>query len=251
MSKKRSILLSEGRKRGGTHFIWLDADEIFSEDFMHRAKELIGQLKSGEKISMRWVQLWKSVEEYRDDSSVFGKIYKDFIICDSPELSYEKKFISENRTPGENRHLRQLDDSLGVVLHFQFAVWERTQWKQAWYRCIELIDGTRSARKINNTYSITLDTNDAILKTVPEKWISNIVMPDISTLQYPWYKETIIYWFEKYGIEFFEPLQIWHITELRTMFVEKMGREPRVKVYPKVIIMLNKIRLSIKNILRK
>jgi len=37
-------------------------------------------------------------------------------------------------------------------------------------------------------------------------------------------------WFDEYGIGFFEPLQIWHITLLRERFVAQVGREPRPAV---------------------
>src|SRR5690349_8963257 len=52
MSEKRKVLLEEGRKHGGTHFIWLDADETFSHDFISNGRERISKLKPGEKISM-------------------------------------------------------------------------------------------------------------------------------------------------------------------------------------------------------
>ncbi|MEM4272648.1 MAG: glycosyltransferase, partial [Candidatus Bilamarchaeaceae archaeon] len=139
-SEHRNFLLQKGREAGGTHFIWIDSDEAFTAQFISNAKELIGSLKPGQKLAMRWLTLWKSAYQYRDDSSVWSNLYKDFITCDTPEYSFGKQLFHEARTPGPNtkENTLRLPIDKGAVLHFQSAAWEAYQIKQAFYRCSEL-----------------------------------------------------------------------------------------------------------------
>ncbi len=246
MSKRRNLLLSEGRKAGGTHFIWLDADETFSANFILQAKGIINKLKPGEKLWLRWIHLWKSIDKYIDGTPPFGNIYKDFIVCDDGKISYPDQFLSEQRTPGTNENINKLSEKLGVVLHFQFVNWHQVQLKQAWYRCNELIKGERNAKRINNTYSITLDNPQAKLSPVPEEWVKDIFLPK-ETPKSNWHLEKILAWFTEYGIEFFEPLQIWHIPELHDEFIKQIGKEPNIKIYPKWLIYLNALKNRLKN----
>lgn len=240
MSARRQILLDAGRRAGGTHFIWLDADETFSANFISKAKATILSLKPGEKISMRWVHLWKDVNQYLNDKkSSFGFIWKDFIVCDDGS-NFNDVFLSEARTQGNQDKVHELAESDGVVLHYQFSDWNAVQYKQAWYRCQELLNNQRSPGRINHMYSITLDQPSLKTETIPRTWIQDISVPKAKKMSH--HKKQITSLFEQYGIEKFEPLQIWHIPELRELFIEKVGREPKSKVFPKWLVYLNKIR---------
>lgn len=246
MSARRTYLLEEGRKRGGTHFIWLDADETFSADFLPSACETIAALKEGEKLSLRWVHPWKDAEQYLDDpASPFGRSWKDVIVCDSPDYSFERRFLSEARTPGPHDTLVRLPEEKGVVLHFQFAQWDTLQMKQAWYRCVELIEGSRSARRINHTYSITLDAPTLRTLPLPTRWTNGIVLPNTAPAA-DWREEEICSWFDTHGILFFESLQIWHIPSLRARFVSEIGREPVPSTFPSWLLALHRVRNSLR-----
>lgn len=246
MSARRTLLLEEGRRRGGTHFIWLDADEAFSLDFLPLARETIASLKEGEKLSMRWVHLWKNTAQYLDDpASPFGHAWKDVIVCDSPTYSFETRFLSEARTPGPHDKLVCLPEEHGVVLHFQFAQWDAMQMKQAWYRCMERIEGSRSARRINHTYSVTLDAPALRTLPLPTHWIEGIVLPSDAPIT-DWREEEISSWFDTHGILFFEPLQIWHIPSLRKQFVSETSREPVPRVFPRWLLLLNRLRNALR-----
>lgn len=241
MSRRRSLLLEKGREHGGTHFIWLDADETFSGNFLYKAREIIGSLKPGRKIGLPWVHAWKDTEHYlNDNSSPLGKIWKDFIVCDDGKMKFEERFLSEARTPGSNDNIEVLTKETGVVLHWQFSRWNITQYKQALYRCIELLEGSRSARRINHTYSITLDNKDLETGVIPTEWTKGITMPNTSTPESNCYKNQILTLFGLHGIEKFESLQIWHIEELSELFIQKTGRRPQSKVFPDWLINLNK-----------
>lgn len=245
MGKRRQRLLELGRDAEGTHFIWLDADETFSANFVEKAKEVISKLQPGEKLAMRWVHAWKNTDQYLSDiKSPFGYIWKDFIFCDDGQSNFKDKFLSESRTPGEYSEPIKLKEEDGIVLHWQFTRWKTTQYKQALYRCIELIKGERSARRINHTYSITLDDTNLKTEYLKNTWVNGIVTPD--TIEDTRYFHTrLIELFSTHGIKFFEPLEIWHIPELKELFQKTTGYTPKLEVFPKWLIYLNAIKNKI------
>jgi glycosyltransferase involved in cell wall biosynthesis len=245
MSSKRKKLLELGRVSGGTHFVWLDADELFSDVFLTNFSLYIKKMVPGQKMMMKWIFLCDK-KSYRCDG-VFSDLYKDFIVYDDGVAEFEDKKLSEGRTPGNNSNPIIVNPRDGVVLHLQYMNKDRNDFKQAWYRCLELIDGKRGARRINNTYAIAANS---------EKWRKNILpknfeskfLDDINpeTSDDNWYFKELLTFFDKYGIEFFEPLQIWDIKKLQDEFKKRVGREPLSKIFPKWLVSLN----NLKNIIR-
>ncbi len=251
MSLRRQILLDEGRRHSGTHFVWLDGDEAFSSNFSKAARKCISDLLPGQKISLFWATLWKSCNQYVVGGSVYASIFKDFIVCDRPDIRFNKMFLSESRTPGPSDDIIKIPFDEGAVMHFQYVFWEKNQLKQAWYRCVELIEGSRSARRINNTYRITLDNKNIKIVDIPDEWAEGIEFPRIpERTQNSWHFKMILEFFDKYGIEFFEPLQIWHIEDLKREFIKRVGRKPKPEIFPKFIVVINDFKNLIFNRLR-
>jgi glycosyltransferase involved in cell wall biosynthesis len=253
-SLRQQKLLEYGRSEGGTHFVWLDADEALTAPFLSNAREQLSRMRPGDKIVLQWLALWKSIYVYRDDSSVWSNNYKDFIVCDHPSHGFREQFIHCGRTPGptnEDNTIRLAPDK-GAVLHFQFVPWHRFQVKQAYYRCLELVHGHQSPEEINSVYSITFDTAEEGFKEVPPAWLNGIAIPsDISHLPPAWHLDEILSWFDEYGITYFESLQIWHIPELRAEFLTRVGREPSDVLNVKLGVLGQKIRVNIEKIWRK
>jgi len=251
MGLRRQKLLEAGRAAGGTHFIWLDADEIFSSNFAINAKEEISKLKPGQKMSLRWVQTWKSLNDYLDDrTSPFGYLWKDFIFCDDGVSVFGDKFLSESRTPESVLFPEyKLPEETGVVIHWASSDWNAVQHKQAWYRCTELVEGTRNAFRINVTYSDTLDKSSLLVRPLPYSWIAGIILPeksrDITRLS------SIIEYFNKYGVQFFEKLDIWHIPELESVFMKEVGRKPQPDKPSRWFLKLNNAKNRVKQYINK
>jgi glycosyltransferase involved in cell wall biosynthesis len=253
----REKLLELGRSRGGTHFVFLDADETFSSNIgPDQFKEKVSALKPGEKLFLQWVPLWKSIKQFRQDAhGFFVKISKDFVFCDDKTSHHAYAYIGVNRTPGDNKHdnCTYMKPEDGVVLHFQYISWERNEYKQAWYKCSEYINGERSPRRINATYRHLLDDRHSFIVETPKEWIENIQMPSDTSLNqsHVWYIDAIQSLFKIHGIAFFEPLEIWHIDPLRKMFVDATGREPVPKTFPSAVLYLNDMKNKIKNMRRQ
>ena len=224
----RNRLLQLGRDSGGTHFVCLDADEAFTTPFVAKAPVVYSKMRPGDKVVMQWLAMWKSVDHYRDDHSVWSNNYKDFVFCDDGKIKYPDVWMHTPRTPGENREDNRLtlNPKHGAVLHWQFSEFTNFQLKQAFYRVSELIKlGANHAANINQKYSISMDDERSKVKRIEPGWYID-TMPKLTHDVDAWRVKTILDYFDMYGIETFERLQIWHIDLLRSEFMKRTGRTP-------------------------
>ena len=238
----RAELLKLGREAGGTHFICLDADETFTNPSLITIKYMLPRLKPGDKMAFQWLALWKSLTKYRHDATVWSNNWKEFIVCDDPSLSYNSnQHMHVGRTPvspnevGDSRWIRFSNDD-GAVMHFQFSAYNNFQLKQSWLRCSELIQAPNTESQINSKYSITMLDDNVGLANMPESWYNEIPLPDVVNFDDEWNERSfvradllpgIFKYFEDYGVEYFEKLNIWHIPQLRNYFIKQTARIPR------------------------
>ncbi len=227
----RQRLLDWGRERGGTHFVWLDADEAFTSHFAPNLRATLGQLEPGQKLVLDWLSLWKSPFKIRADNSLWKDLFKDFVFCDDGKARFGDTRLHEGRTPGANTDQTwvRVPRAQGAVLHFQFVPAERFQIKQAYQRCREyVLRTTRNPWVLNEKYAITLDPGAVACVDVPPLWIAGLAgldqLPHASGERY---LAEIFDYFDQQDIRAFEPLQIWHIPELRAEFVRRTQRAPR------------------------
>jgi len=224
----RNRLLELGRASGGTHFVCLDADETFTSQFIKIAPTVFSKMMPGQKIRMQWLAMWKTVDHYRDDQSVWSRNYKDFIFCDDGKMSYPDVWMHTPRTPGVSDDSKDLvlNPKHGAVMHFQFTEFGNFQIKQAFYRMSELVKlGPENWMSINQKYSITLEDPNVKVRCIEDSWYVN-PMPKIGSNLDEWRLEVIKDYFDEYGCVFFENLQIWHIPELKEEFIWRTGRNP-------------------------
>jgi glycosyltransferase involved in cell wall biosynthesis len=227
----RQRLLELGREHGGTHFVCLDADEALSANFIPLARKIILSLQPGQKLVFRWPFLWKSEKEYVDDSrSEFTNLYKDFIFCDRSDFNFKNAFLHFGKTPGPNlpTNLIKVSDAEGVCLHFAYVDFPGALLRQAWYRCMELIKSPKNYIKINNRYYLPKQGKNFKTTQVPKSWLTGLELPKINIpVEKQWRFKSILHWFDVYGVNFFEPLQIWDLAPLKNEFILRTGRIPR------------------------
>lgn len=212
----RNALLEAGRETGGTHFIVIDADEMFTANCLknNKLRKHILALKPGESIALNWIQLWRSIDKYRYDSSVWTNNYKPVIFCDDGISLYESGFIHTARIPhGINKQTYRINDNIGL-LHFQFVSWQNLLIKQAWYRCLEHIrNPNRPISEINFIYGQSKDEKSIGFKPCPVEWFQgyDFFNPVIFSLPEIWRKKQVNEWFKQYGKNFFKELDIWDV----------------------------------------
>lgn len=213
----RNRLLRAGRSIGGTHFIVLDADEMFTangleQGFLRRA---ILDLKPGDVLELNWIQLWRTTARYRFDQSVWTWNMKDFAFADDGQARYQSRFIHCPRTPGGLAGARhRVEGYERGVLHFQFVHWHNLLVKQAWYRCLERIRNPREpASEINRIYAASVDETGLGVRPAPPSWFAGYPSFDPSVYSQPALhrEHEVARWFKRYGREFFRDLDIWSV----------------------------------------
>lgn len=213
----RNRLLNAGRSIGGTHFIFLDADECFTSNLLDQnfLRNKILELQPGDILEMQWLQLWRSTSQYRADQSVWNNNYKPFVFCDNWSAFYTSEFIHTPRIPGGlNGKIFRLAGPAAGVLHFQFTQWNNLLLKQAWYRCMERMHTPeKPVAEINARYAPSKDETNLGLLPAPSEWFSKYPVFNHDIYKQPdhWRKEQVLAWFSQYGKEYFSGLDIWDI----------------------------------------
>jgi len=246
MSLRRNILLEEGRKIKGTHFVFLDADEIFSENLAKYFNEVVFEMKKGEKLLLPWVTAIQK-DDFLFFNSKDKKNYKDFIFCDDGVSKFKQQSLSEARTPGDELVKKYISFEKGFAIHFQCLIKKKYDLKQAWYRANELFEAKRSARRINATYNFTKFEFKTDGNKLDDKFVKDNFILIEQNISVDFYINQFKHFFKEKGILFFEPLDIWHISELKDIFVAEYGRDPRKKVFPGWLLCLNNVKNIVKN----
>ena len=183
------------------------------------------------------MNLWKNFNQTCGPNTPWAPKLKDFAFADTGNLIYPSTLLHFSRTPIVNLDNSWINSNHeGVVIHTQFAQWKRTQLKQAWYRCLELVFTNQKARHINLTYEIT--KHNSVNEIIPTKkeWIEGVSFPfDLEDFETNWHLNEMFEWFEKFGPLFFERLDIWDVEVLREYFESNLGRSPRTPLYPSIL----------------
>jgi len=245
----RRELLKEGRKIGGTHFICLDADEIFTESFLNNSHEKIYSLKPGQSMWLDWIHLYKSLQIERVDG-VYNKINKAFIFCDDGKSDFKYAFLGVSRIPTDPNNRILLNRKEGAVIHFQFINKDRFLIKRCWYMCSEIIKGDRSPVRINTTYDTQKDYRR---KTTPIKNDALFKITDPTILNYKpendWRLLQIYSWFDQYTIEKFEKIDIWQEPKFLLEFIRRTGKKPKPNIVPFWLLKINDLKNKTNNLL--
>lgn len=212
----RNKLLKAGREIGGTHFICIDADEMFTSNLLinNRLRNSILRLQPGEGMEVLWIQLWRSIDHYRFDKSVWTWNYKRIIFCDDGKSGYSSEFIHTGPIPTTKRTYR-LSTTYDVgLLHFQFVNWDNLLLKQAWYRCLERVRlPKKSIKEINSRYAPSKNEQGLQRTRCPQEWFEYYSFFDRSVYNKPdnWRKEQVNEWFKIHGKKYFKNLDIWDV----------------------------------------
>lgn len=212
-SDNHKKLLAAARRTKGTHFICLDADEVFTSNCLVNdyLKQQILKLKPGESIILPLINLWDTTTTYRIDPE-----FKDFkclaIFCDTKKAHFNTVPLHNPRVPQLRGKVYTLPAQYGI-LHYSFCSRENHSLKRAWYRCLELVRGWYTAEIINMRYRLDWTAPHVELATIPSEWISSYKIFDSNLYALPvdWRKEEVLFWFKERGRDFFKGLDIWDI----------------------------------------
>jgi hypothetical protein len=220
-------LLEESRKKFGYKnlVLNLDADEFLPQYLFLRNKKKIVNQQLGTIFSSPWVQLWRSINQYRNDNSVWNpkKNKKSYMFLDDGKVGYEKNFtINDHTSRVPTLNTKQTIELKMPLIHLQFANWERSQMKQVWYMCKELISGI-SSEEINQKYVHSMNEEGIKYSKSKSKWFvdkSNFENIQTQNPKSLWYFKEIELMFLKYGVQYFQELNIWENKHLNNFLYE-------------------------------
>jgi len=205
-------LLQAGRAIGGTHFIRIDADEMFTANFMHDnyLRKLILQLKPGERLTFSMMRIWKSLDNYLEDLEAITPIFCDDGISfhASKSLNHGTARVPKNLTG--TKFMVSDHENYGLM-HFQAVNWRNMKVRNYWYKCIEHTRRTGSVDRINEVYHF-YEKNPCPLLTSNPEWFKydffdRLVFdaPEVGR------EQQVLKWFEQYGRDHFAGLHIWDL----------------------------------------
>ena len=219
------------RQYDGNNLIWCtDADELLSPGriraFLERGQP---RLTPGTVIDSLYCHVWNSPSRYRSGLGLYAPHHKAIAIVDDRRQDYDRSRalpLHEERVPIAAGAARvPVDDP--PLLHLQWLLPNRSQMRQAWYRCREWMQQERTAAAINDMYSRTLPEWHVPTEPMPSAWLEGVTLPGADVDAQPtWQQAEILGWFNSRGVEFFEPLEIWHVDRLRQEFTRRAGRRP-------------------------
>jgi glycosyltransferase involved in cell wall biosynthesis len=231
----RPALFEAARQfEGNNLLLCLDADEIAPPAIFQGLKAAVAErFEPGTFFTLWWVQLWRGLTHYRADESVWSNSYVPMMLYDDRRQDHwgDRHFLHGGRLPTISDPTRLVKLEGFPVLHLQWAYWDRTQFKQARYRMLEYIQAEfANTEAINAKYAITLGDEYEGVAPVPTAWLEGVHFPaDLMNIQPCWQYDDVLAMLERHGIARFEPLQIWHIPELNSLFVKSCGRAPYSK----------------------
>ncbi|MBW8010748.1 MAG: glycosyltransferase [Chloroflexi bacterium] len=212
----RTALLKSARQLGGTHFIVLDADEALTSNFQQNnlLRKLILGLEPGDVIKLILINLWRGVNQYRRDHSVWTGTTFPIVLCDDGKSELEKGFAHFPRLPvrAGKQHIIQGDEY--GLLHFQYVNWRNLLIKQAWYRCLEKLHlPNKTTAEINARYAPSKDESGLGTSPCHLDWLDGypFFTPNIFERPETWREKQIGKWIQEYGEDYFSHLDIWDI----------------------------------------
>lgn len=235
----RTTLLTYGRKLGGTHFILMDADELFSAQCLENnwLRTKILQLKPGQGIAFPMINLWNGTTHYRDDATWNPRMdcWKvEAVFCDDRICSYLdnpvgiSKTIHISRFPFNLKYqsgkyrLEYITDLNYSIIHFKSCNITDLHIKKIWYMFLELIRMHESnttkkqhiahASQLANAYNGYANADTfANVHTSPIKkeWLRySFFNSECFMAEHTFRKNDLRAWVQRYGKEFFEPLNL-------------------------------------------
>ncbi len=231
----RDFLLKEARKRNATHLVAIDGDEMFSDAFVRDGRKLMESLEEGQSLALPWINVIDAAHAY------LPMPQKIFAMRDDHTSLFREQFLHVPRVPTYRQGVDVRDPY--AVLHFQYMNVDRNTYKQVWYMMSEHLKGERGPLRINTLYDVRMTKTSYPITT-----LTATPLPDPTTDKSMWQKERVFHLFKEHGAEFFEPLNIWHVSLLREEFVSATGRQPKAVTAPEWLLRINAWKNRLKNL---
>jgi hypothetical protein len=228
--ERQKILINAARKISGPKLlIALDADEFLSSNYLDSFEwKHIQSLEPGSRVYFEFINIHSSYRKYWTK----GHHYFGFIDNGSPHVGFE---IDSPRLP-DTKYSTIYKSSDIKVLHFQYTDPQRVKYKQIWYQCLEktLSDTTYLGGRKTNYYIFQRYNKYKFpareLKSLQPNWTDRYIQEGILLFKAKncsiFFLKYIRILFDKYGVDFFEKLDIWE-ESWNDLFGSTIYHDPR------------------------
>jgi len=234
--ERTKILLSEARKIQGRKIIFaLDADEIFSANYMDSPEwDTIKNAPEGSVLMFDRINLTPDYDRH------FGSLKMSLGFVDDGVTTIEsttKAILHNIRLPWPVDAISYYFKDI-KVLHYDFVLPERTLSKLRWYQCFERIKFNQPDLYLLKKYPFFANIEDYLAQVkvsiVKDHWFKNYRDKniDITSLNPPtlWWDEEVLKMIEKYGISFFQRLDIHTVDWERLAAKKGMASPPKYRL---------------------
>lgn len=208
----RQKLLDEARKTQCDKriIIYLDSDELLSANFINSNEwETLKCQKEGTFFTAKLINYYPLHDTYFSPPANFL-----FAFIDRNDLNFSGNKIHGWRVPLEtNSKIINLFEL--KILHLPYLNYDRVVAKNLWYKCVEKIKNDKiGSLHLNRKYDIK-DLNSRVLFKSNPIWLQNYinekidVFSEITYSRTEWYLQEILRFFQVYGVEKFQYLDIW------------------------------------------
>jgi len=230
-NERQKLLIKEARRiEGPKILIALDADEIFTANFMKTSDwQRILSSKPGEVFGLQWANITPDKKHYFLSSFSYPWVFHDDGITEHKNYV---RWIHSMRIPypiNADSGYYQVKDF--KVFHFAWIDKKRTESKSRFYQCLVSL-------KESNEHFISLfrsyHKKKEKTKLIPPEWIENyqktnfVLFDQLSpTRSLYWYDMVVKEQFEKHGFSKFKYLDIWDKNWIAEMKNNLVITDPR------------------------
>jgi glycosyltransferase involved in cell wall biosynthesis len=222
-------LLDKARESYGVNnlIICIDADEFIPPTLFSKNKEKILSKSPGTSFTSPWVQVWRETYQYRSDKSVWNprNNKKPFMFIDDGVVDYKRvEGVLDHVSRIPEKNIKSSIDLKLPLIHLQFLNWRRSQVKQLWYQCFEIVNGI-DVNEVNARYKVASDESNIKYKKLKKSWTKDVyINPDIKHAKYQeiWHIEEIKTLVNQHGFDKFKNLDSWNTQIVKDIFNLKM-----------------------------
>lgn len=216
----RQRCLEQARGIGGTVMAVIDADEILTASQIVPLRRRARMLPPGGVLITPILNLWRSLDQFRNDDTPFGRAWVILAFGDAPGVTWrpaEDGYQFHRRLPdGPWLHPMRFpsERAAGGVMHAQHSNWRRLTVKQAYYQAIEAVRWPhRDHAEIKQLYSATVDETGLRCEPVPPSWWAHGLDRDalIKPETVPWQEQALRDLVAEHGREYFEGLDFFGV----------------------------------------
>jgi glycosyltransferase involved in cell wall biosynthesis len=220
---RRKILLDEARTIPGRRLIFsIDADEMLSANWSEDPEwALMLNARPGTRFAFDWLEILPGL----NDAALFQKVVA-FVDDGTDYIGTGLRSIHEPPIPATKGELVHLN---GIkLLHYILIDQERMFSKHRWVKCLESVEFGKRAWDMCVMYQDNqIKSYDAPLVPIRAEWLAGYRwleeyrLEGLSGRSY-WYDEEVLNYFDKFGVNRFRKLNIWHVDWNRV--ADQLGR---------------------------